>query len=109
MLKSAFVGILLAIAVGVLAYALAPVLDAVGLYIAPTRILIPVIGPLIPSSVTYRLVPEGGATAGVLLILICALIFWSIIFGATHFFIGTLKRHRSDTRDSSDTAFPPGN
>jgi hypothetical protein len=94
--SSASVGMLFATAVGVFAYGLAPFFDPVGLYAAPSQILIPVIAPLIPSSVVYRLVPEGGAPAGVLLILTAAFIFWTVIFALAHFVIGSPKRQRAD-------------
>jgi hypothetical protein len=57
---SAVVGMLLALAVGAIALALAPFIDAVGFYIAPAKIVAPIIGPLIPSSMMYRLAPDGG-------------------------------------------------
>jgi hypothetical protein len=47
---SGVVGMLLALAVGAIALALAPFIDAVGFYIAPAKILAPIIGPLLPSS-----------------------------------------------------------
>jgi hypothetical protein len=83
--KSAMVGVFLAVAGFVLAFALGPFFDAVRVYLAPAGLLLPVIGPLIPSSVVYRFVPDGGAPAGVLLIGICALLFWTIVFGVAHF------------------------
>jgi hypothetical protein len=92
--KSAIVGMLLALAVGALAFALAPFFDAVGLYITPAKILAPIVGPLIPSTVIYRLVPDGGAPAGILLILICTVCFWTIVFGVTHFVWLSMRRRR---------------
>jgi hypothetical protein len=85
-------GMLFSIAVGVLAFALAPFFDAVGLYATPTRILLPVVGPLIPSSAVYRLFPDGGAPAGVFLILSCAFLFWTIVFGIAHVAWLSLRR-----------------
>jgi hypothetical protein len=104
-LKSSLVGALLAIALGVLAYVLAPIFDAVMLYAAPSQLLIPIIGPLIPSSLVYRIVPEGGAPAGVLLILTCALIFWTLTFAVIHFLIGSMRRRRATLVPLN----PPGN
>jgi len=94
-LKSAFLGAAFAIVVGVLAYAFAPFFDAVGVYITPARLLLPIIGPFLPLSVVYRLVPAGGAPAGVLLILTCALFFWTVAFGVVHFAMASLKRRRA--------------
>jgi hypothetical protein len=96
-LKSTFVGALLAIALGVLAYAV-PIFYAVGFYAAPSQLLIPIIGSLVPSSLVYRVVPEGGAPAGVLLILTSALIFWTLTFAVIHFLIGSMRRNRASTR-----------
>ena len=92
--RSAAVGIVAAIALGILAFALAPFFDAVGVYITPAGLLVQVIGPLIPSTVVYWLVPGGGAPAGLLLILVCTLLFWTIVFGGTHFAWASLKRRR---------------
>ena len=92
--RSAFVGAVLAIVAFVLAFALAPFFDAVILYITPAAILVPVIGPLIPSKVADWLVPDGGAPAGVLLIMICAFCFWTIVFGAVHFAWPSLRPRR---------------
>jgi hypothetical protein len=36
--------------------------------------------PLIPSSLVYRLIPDGGAPAGVMLILGSAILLWSFFF-----------------------------
>ena len=93
--RSAVVGVVASIALGVLAFALAPFFDAVGVYITPAAMLVPVVGPLIPSAVAYRLVPGGGAPAGLLLILVCTLLFWTIVFGATHFACASLRRRRA--------------
>jgi hypothetical protein len=59
-----------AIAIGALAFALAPFFDAVGVYIVPAGLLLPVIGRLIPSKMAYWLSPDGGPAAGVFLILV---------------------------------------
>ena len=83
---------IIAIALGVFAFTLAPIFD---FYIAPSQLLIPVIEPLIPASLVYKVVPEGGAPAGVLLILISAIIFWTLAFGVTHFIIGSIRRRAS--------------
>src|ERR1700693_3857199 len=65
--RSAVVGVFFAIAGFVLAFALAPFFDVVvRVYLAPAGLLLPVVGPLISSKAVYWLVPDGGATAGVL-------------------------------------------
>ena len=83
--KSAFVGTVAAIAVGVLAFALAPFFDAVGAYMKPAAFLIPFIGRMIPSRTLYRVIPDGGAAAGVLLMLVCTFSFWAVVFGGSYF------------------------
>ena len=100
--KSAMVGVSFAIAGLVLAFALAPFLGgAVMVYVAPAGMLVPVIGPLIPSKVLYWLVPDGGAPAGVLLIGVCALIFWTLAFGVAHFAWVSLRPGEKDPKSPS--------
>jgi hypothetical protein len=65
------VGIFAAIIVGALSFAA----DAVDAYIAPARLVVPIVGPLIPPSLVSRLIPDGGAPAGVMLILGSAILF----------------------------------
>jgi hypothetical protein len=93
--KSAVDGMVAAIAVGVLAFALGPFFDAVGAYIKPAGYLIPVLGRVTPSRAAYWLTPDGGAAAGVLLILLCTLLFWTVIFGASYFAWIELKHRRT--------------
>ena len=79
--KSAVIGMVFAIALGALAYALAPFFDAVGLYAEPGFIFL----PMIPETLVYRLDPEGGPAVGIFLLVLCATSFWAILFGAAHF------------------------
>jgi hypothetical protein len=90
--RSAVVGMVLAIAVGLLAFALSPFFDAIGVYVMPAEMLAPVIGPLLASTVMYWLVPDGGVPASVLLIVISAFFFWTIVFGVAHFAWPSLRR-----------------
>ena len=92
--RSVVIGAVLAIAGFALAFALAPFFDAVILYITPAAILVPVIGSLIPSKVVYWLVPDGGGPAGLLLIMISAFFFWTIVFGVVHFSWLSLRDRR---------------
>ena len=92
--RSAVIGAALAIAGFALAFALAPFFDAVILYITPAAILVPVIGSLIPSKVVYWLIPDGGGPAGVLLIMISAFFFWTMVFGVAHFAWLSLRQRR---------------
>jgi hypothetical protein len=94
-LLSAVVGILAAIALGGLAFAAESYFDAEGVYFAPARLTIFVVEPLIPSSLMHWLVPDGGAPAGLFLILVSAILFWSIFFGAIYFTWAMSKRRRA--------------
>jgi hypothetical protein len=94
------VGIIAAIALGVLAFAAAHFFDAVGLYIAPARLIVPVLGPVIPSTLTYWLFPDGGAVAGVFFVLTSAVLFWTICFGAIHFAWAASRRRRDTSANS---------
>lgn len=100
--RSAIVGLITAIAVGVLAFALERFVDAVGIYLMPAGLVVPLVGPLIPSRVVYWVIPDGGAPAGLLLILSSALLFWTVMFGAVHFAWASLRsrRIRARTRPS---------
>jgi hypothetical protein len=96
--RSAVVGVFLAIAGFVLAFALAPFFDVVvRVYLAPAGLLLPVVGPLISSKAVYWLVADGGATAGVLMVGVCALFFWTIVFGVAHFAWVSLRREGTDS------------
>ncbi len=90
--KSALFGIGLAIAAGVLAYALAPFFDAyaLGVYAQPGTIFL----PLIPSKLVDWLEPDGGPGVGIVLLLFCATFFWAIVFGAAHFGWVSLRLRR---------------
>lgn len=90
LIRSVFVGILSAVVTCVFAFALAPWFDAVGLLIAPAAILVSIICPIMPSIALYSLVPDGGAPAGVLLVLGSALFFWVVIFGAMYYILISL-------------------
>jgi len=81
---SAIVGSGLAIATALVAFGLSPFFDAIGLYMAPAALLIPLIGPLIPDRLLYWVVPDGGAPAGVLLITFSTIFFWTLIFGVLY-------------------------
>jgi hypothetical protein len=83
------------VALGAAAFALSPFFDAVGVYIMPARLMAPVLGPIVPSRLTYWLVPEGGAAAGVLLILASSVLFWTICFGVIYFVWATSRRRRA--------------
>lgn len=82
---SAVVGLAMAIATGFVSFALSPFFDAVGgAYILPAQMLIPLIEPLIPTTLVYWVVPDGGAPAGMLLIVFCVVLFWTLAFGVLY-------------------------
>lgn len=97
--SSAGVGIIAAIALGAVAFAVAPFFDAVGVYLMPARLVGPVLGPIIPLRLAYWLVPEGGAPAGFLLILVSAILFWTTCFGAIYF-AWAMSRERQAARET---------
>jgi hypothetical protein len=73
--KSAVVGTVAAIATGALAFALARFFDAVGAYMKPAAVLMPIIGRMIPSRALYWAIPDGGPAAGVLVMMVCTFLF----------------------------------
>jgi len=96
--RSIVVGAACAIALVVLAFALAPFFDAVGVYIAPFALLAPVIDKVVPEaliSVIDRFMPIAGPAAGVALIVSSVLAFWTIIFSALHLAWVRLRRKQS--------------
>jgi hypothetical protein len=98
-LRSTIIGLVFAILGFVVTFALARFFDTAFLaYVAPAGILVRLIGPLIPWKAVYWLVPDGGASAGVLLIGVSALFFWTIVFGVCHFAWVRLKRGPSDSQ-----------
>jgi hypothetical protein len=89
--KSAAVGMGAAIAACVLSLACARFFDAVGMYIRPSGLLIPIIGENTPPAILRWFIPNG-PVGGVLLILVCSLLFWTLIFGAICFAWLKLRR-----------------
>jgi hypothetical protein len=86
---------LLSVGLGTLTFALGRFFDAFGIYLAPAGKVIVVVGPIIPDSVVYWLIPNGGAPAGVLLVVISAMFFWTVLFGGVHFAWTSLGRRRT--------------
>jgi hypothetical protein len=98
--RSVAVGVGAAIALGVLAFALAPFVDAVGVYIAPFGLLVPILDriPLPLINEVDRLLPIAGPAAGVGLILVAVLSFWSVIFVVLYFAWVSVRRKRNAKR-----------
>jgi hypothetical protein len=95
--RSVGVGIAAAIALAVLSFVVAKFfnVDAMGLYVAPANAVLPILGNIIPSGFVYALVPTGGAAAGVLLILVSAILPWTLFFGAIYFAWAASRRKRA--------------
>jgi hypothetical protein len=102
--RSAAVGLIAAITIGLLAFALSPFFDALGVYIAPAGLLLPVIGRVIPSNMAAWWTPDGGPTAGVLLVLLSTLLFWTVMFGLVYFAWANMRRKRAARRAARPTA-----
>jgi hypothetical protein len=96
-LKSIGVGIMAAISLGVLSFGAASVFkfDAVGICVMPSKLVLPVLMSVIPSWLIYGLVPSGGAAAGILLILLSAILPWTLFFGVFYFAWATLRCRRA--------------
>lgn len=94
--RSIAVGVACAIALCVVAFALAPFFDTVGVYTAPFALIAPVLDKVVPESVINivdRLMPVAGPAAGVALILGCTLACWTVVF-STFYFVWTQLRRR---------------
>jgi hypothetical protein len=97
LLRSIAIGVLAAIALGVLSFGAASLFhfDAVGLYIAPANLFLPLVGGILPSGSAYTLVPSGGPAAGVLLILVSAILPWTLFFAVIYFAWTASRRKRA--------------
>jgi hypothetical protein len=101
--RSIAVGVACAIALGVMAFALAPFFDAVGVYIAPFALFAPVIDKVVPEAVinflfSDRFIPIDGPAAGVAFFVGGTLVFWIIIFSTLYFVWIQLRRRLSAKR-----------
>jgi hypothetical protein len=94
-LRSIAIGVLAAIALAVLAFGAASLfhVDAVRLYIAPANLFLPLLGGVLPSAL------GDGPPAGVGLILVSAILPWSLFFGAIYFVWAASRRKPSKGRD----------
>jgi hypothetical protein len=107
LIRSTIIGAVSAVALGVLAFALNAFFDAgpgplepVGVYIAPFRLLSPILDriPLTLVNMVDRLLPIDGPAAGVGLILVGVLSFWTVSFAALYFAWATWRRKRAIQR-----------
>jgi hypothetical protein len=97
--RSIIFGLVAALALGAFSFAVSPFFDAVGLYVTPASLLVPIVLPLIPSQLLRWMVPEGGPAAGLLFILVTAVFGWTIFFGMTYF--GWASSRRKITKADS--------
>ncbi len=72
----------LSVAFGVAAFMLAPNTWVVSVYLWPGNYVGAAIARVVPSSLMYSVVPEGGPPAFLFLVLLGAFVSWTILFGA---------------------------
>jgi hypothetical protein len=88
------VGLCAAIALGALAFAAAPFVDAVGLYISPARWTLP-LAMFFLSKLVSHLIPDGGPAAAITVILAASIMFWTIVFAMVYLVWDMSRRRRS--------------
>jgi hypothetical protein len=93
-LKATAVGIVGALCLGALAFALAPFFDAVVLYVSPARFILPATARIARAELVASMLGDG-PPAGVFLILASAILFWALLFGI--FYLAWAVRRRSGT------------
>ena len=79
--KSFAVGVASSISLAALVFLLAPRTGAVSAYLAPGVVIAGSFSRFIPTSLIYRVVPDGGPTVFVAEAFACSLMFWSLVFG----------------------------
>jgi hypothetical protein len=93
-LKLIGVGLFAAIALGALALASEPFVDAVGLYIPPARWTFPLAMFFLSRLASY-LIPDGGPAAAIFVIFAASIMFWTIVFAVVYLIWDTSRRRRS--------------
>ena len=78
-LKAAGFGLAFGFVLGGLAFGVLPGSMFTEAFLWPGKNLSLLVGPLIPDAVIYWLVPEGGGSAGVFIVLLSVMIFWVLI------------------------------
>ena len=94
LLRSVGIGLSVSTALGGLAFAAAPFFDAIGLYIIPAKLTVPVIMFAVPRLV-YQMDADGGPAAGILVVIASAAFFWSVVFAVTFYVWTILRRGRA--------------
>ena len=98
-LKSVGVGLSAAIALGTLAVAAEPFVDAVGLYISPARWTLP-LAMFFLSKLVSHLIPDGGPAAAIPVIFAASIMFWTTVFVVVYLAWDTSRGRRSHTTKS---------
>src|SRR3954466_4562659 len=97
MVKSAAVGIAVAVLAGALAFGLGSQTRIVVVYLAPGLRLAGWLSRWMPTRMAYWGNPEGGPDNFVFLALVCAGIFWSALF-TWAYHMSTKRRHHTPAR-----------
>src|SRR6185437_4930110 len=95
-LKSGAVGAILSLCLGAITFFF-PFFDAFRLYAAPAQLLMPLVGTIIPDRLLHRIFPNAGPPAGVFLITVCAVLFWTVALGSLHVLWQTKHRKTVDS------------
>jgi hypothetical protein len=96
LLKSIVVGLISALCLGAFTFVF-PLFDAFTVYVSPARISMPLLDRLFPDRFIYWLFPDGGPPAGVFLITVAAVIFWTVVLATMHLTWVIIRQHRIKT------------
>ena len=91
--KSAGIGALLSIVLGVGVFVFGGRTVAVSAYLFPGVHMGGFLSPVVPSSLTYWIEPAGGPYAFLVLSLVCSALLWAVLFGSIHYAWARRRRH----------------
>ncbi len=83
--KSAGVGALISIALGVAVFVFGGQTAAANAYLFPGVHMAGVVSPAVPTSLVYWIEPEGGPYAFLFLSLVSAAVLWAVVFGSIRY------------------------
>jgi len=83
--KSAGLGALISIALGVAVFVVGRHTSAVNAYLFPGVHMAGLVSPAVPTAWVYWIEPEGGPYAFLFLSLVCAAVIWAAVFGSIHY------------------------
>ena len=95
-LKAAVGGIVGALGFGGLAFGLQRFFDAGNLYMAPAWFFLPGTFRTARSEVLGAVLAGGGLPADVYILLVCAILFWTFVFGGVYLVWVLIKRSRAE-------------